>query len=335
MEYPSDWAFKKGLKILGVEHGLASNVETLIHNPVYFVPGEIYSQITNWEKIEEIEYGLKMDSYCFIYDAPDLAFDIWTQGKELYVQGDISTVEKKTKDRRWALLGNVGLWYRHALKTQETKGIFSLHAAAIFNQDKDELLIVVGKAGSGKTVFLLEAISRGYQVFSTEMTYFRISPEGVRFFRGALYDNIRIGNFLYDFPEAVKALKLDLPQVENPWDYKISVDLQAWKTAHAELVNPTLSFVFPRIERGIEKVKVKDLTDPKEVARLLYYSASEKIGSTFLIYDSFPIESLDTSDLAAKRWQAVVRLVAGEKWEVKQAKSTLAGPKNCMEEIYQ
>ena len=130
MEYPSDWAHKKGVRILGVEHGLMSNVETLIHNPVYFVPGEIYSQITNWEKIEEIECGLEMDSYCFIHDAPGLAFDIQVQRNELFVQGDISTVEKKTKDRRWTLLGNVGLWYRLALMAQERQGIFSLHAAA-------------------------------------------------------------------------------------------------------------------------------------------------------------------------------------------------------------
>ena len=177
MEYPSDWAHKKGVRILGVEHGLMSNVETLIHNPVYFVPGEIYSQITNWEKIEEIECGLEMDSYCFIHDAPGLAFDIQVQRNELFVQGDISTVEKKTKDRRWTLLGNVGLWYRLTLMAQERQGIFSLHAAAIYNHDANELLVIVGKAGSGKTVFLLEAISRGYQVFSTEMTYFRISPD--------------------------------------------------------------------------------------------------------------------------------------------------------------
>jgi hypothetical protein len=335
MEFPSDWAFKKGIKILGVEHGLASNVDTLIQNPVYFVPGEIYSQITNWEKIEEIDYGSDMDSYCFIHDAPDLAFDIQAQRNELSVQGDISTVERNTKDRRWALLGNVGLWYRHALKAQERQGIFSLHAAAIYIPTANELLVIVGKAGSGKTVYLLEAISRGYQVFSTEMTYFRISPAGVHFLRGALHDNIRIGSFLYDFPEAAEVLNLELPKVKNPWDHKINVDLQALKTTHAELVNPKLSFIFPRIEKGIERVKVKDITDPKEVARLLYYSASEKIGSTFLIYDSFPIGSLDTAELAAKRWQAVVQLVSGEQWEVKQAKSTRAGPKNCMEGIYQ
>ncbi|MFA9406728.1 MAG: hypothetical protein ACERKX_13025 [Anaerolineales bacterium] len=334
MEYPSDWAHKKGIRILGVEHGIASNVETLIHDPVYFVPGEIYSQVTNWEKIEGIEYGLEMDSYCFIHDTPELAFDIRAQGKELHVQGDISTIEKKTKDHRWALLGNVGLWYRHALKAQESKGIFSLHAAAIYNQDEDELFIIVGKAGSGKTVFLLEAISRGCQIFSTEMTYFKFSPEGVHFLRGALYDNIRIGSFVYDFPAVAEALKLDLPRVENPWDHKISVDLHALSSTRVELVNPTLSFVFPRIEKGIEQVKVKDITDPKEIARRLFDSASEKIGSTFLIYDSFPVGSLDTSDLAAKRWQAVERLVTGEKWAIKQAKSSLAGPKNCMEEIF-
>jgi len=335
MENPADWAHKKGIKILGVSHGFASNVEALIHNPIYFEPGEIYSQITNWEEIEKTKYGPEMDSHIFILDAPDLPFEIRSEGKELFVQGNITQFENETKDRRRALLGNIGLWYRHALTTQERQGIFSLHAVAIYKLVENELLVVAGKAGSGKTVFLLEAISRGYQVFSTEMTYFRISTEGVRFFRGALYDNIRIGSFLYDFPEVVNYLNLDLPQVENPWDHKISVDMRQLTTAQSELSNPKLSFVFPRIETGIERPIVRDISDPKEVARLLFASASEKIGSTFLTYDSIPSRGLDTPDLAAKRWQALVELVAGEKWDIKQAKSTLAGPNNCMEEIDQ
>ena len=335
MEFPSDWAFTKGFNILGVQHGIASNVETLIHNPVYFTPGEIYSQVTNWEKIKVSEYGLGMDSYCYINDARDLEFAIQERGKELYVQGDFSTLEAETDDRRWALLGNIGLWFRHVLKTQESKGIFSLHAAAIYNEDENELYIIVGKAGSGKTVFLLEAISRGCQIFSTEMTYFKFSGVGVHFLRGALYDNIRVGSFVYDFPAAAEALNLELPEVDNPWEHKISVDLHGLKTTLPELDNPTLCFVFPRIEKGIEQVKVKDIKDSKELARRLFDSASEKIGSTFLLYDSFPIRGLDTTDLAAKRWQAVERLVAGGEWAIKQAQSTLAGPRNCLEEIFQ
>jgi hypothetical protein len=333
MGIPPDWAHRKGFKILGVTYGLASNVEGLIHNPAYFEPGEIYSQITNWEVIEKIELLPQMDSSCLIHDDPGLPFQIRSDGKELFVQGNISQLEKESTDRRWTLLGNIGLWYRHALAIQEQHGIYSLHAAAIYKPDENELVVIIGKAGAGKTVFVLESISRGYQIFSTEMTYFRLSQEGVHFYRGALHDNIRVGSFVYDFPEAVEILNLELPQVENPWDHKISVAMHCVTTTQSELINPTISFIFPRIERGVSQPVVRELSNPRVLVKYLYDSASEKIGSTILMYERIPSISLDSEDLALARWQAMSELAGGTKWKVKQAKSTFAGPKSCMEKI--
>jgi hypothetical protein len=73
----------------------------------------------------------------------------------------------------------MGLFFRYALTVQERHGIYALHASAIYKPHDDELLVIVGKAGAGKTVYLLEALARGYQIFSTEMTYFRPTPENV------------------------------------------------------------------------------------------------------------------------------------------------------------
>ena len=67
--------------------------------------------------------------------------------------------------------------------------------------------------------------------------------------------------------------------------------------------------------------------------KYLYDSASEKIGSTILMYERIPSISLDSEDLALARWQAMSELAGGTKWKVKQAKSTFAGPKSCMEKI--
>jgi hypothetical protein len=76
MDNRAEWQYKRGIKILGLSHGFAYNVETLIFNPIYFVPGEIYSQLANGEEIEEFEYISGLDSNCFILDTPDLPFDI-------------------------------------------------------------------------------------------------------------------------------------------------------------------------------------------------------------------------------------------------------------------
>jgi hypothetical protein len=155
----------------------------------------------------------------------------------------------------------------------------------------------------------------------------------VTFYRGALMDNIRVGSFVYDFPEAAERLGIQVPVVEKPWDHKISVSMHSATTAEAELCNPTLSFIFPRIEKGYEYALVQDITSPRTLTRLLFESASEKIGSTFLMDEELPSTGVDTPALAQARWEAISALVAARRWQIKQVRTTLAGPNSCMEKI--
>ncbi len=330
---PTAWPHTRGFEILGITYGLASSKRDLIFNPEFFEPGEIHSQITNWSQIEEIAYGTDLDAYAFFLDDRSVPFEVQANEAELFVQGDLGRVERRGRDRRWSLLGNLGLFFRYALTVQERQGIYSFHASAIYKPQEHELLVIVGKAGAGKTVYLLEALVRGYQIFSTEMTYFRLEPQGVVFYRGALMDNIRVGSFVYDFPEAAQRLGLELPQVQNPWEAKISVDLCSVMTDRAELVNPRLSFIFPRIEAGREHSIVHDVTSPRTLTRLLFESASEKIGATALLYEELPVTGLDGPPLAQARYKAVSHLVAAPHWEIKQARTVLAGPKSSMEGV--
>jgi hypothetical protein len=333
MDKPKSWPETRGLGILDITYGLGSNNGQLIHNPEFFEPGEIQSQITNWCEIEQIAYGSNLDAYIHFLDNRSLPFGIQVSERELFVQGDLSRLEREGHDRRWSLLGNVGLFFRYALTVQEQHGIYSLHASAIYKPDEDELMVVVGKAGAGKTVYLLEALVRGYQILSTEMTYFRLLPEGVTFYRGALMDNIRVGSFLYDYPEAAVRLGLTLPETEDPWEAKISVSMHGATTEREALVNPKLSFLFPRIEAGRGQALVRDIARPRTLVRLLFDSVSEKIGGTTLLYEELPVTGLDNPALAQARWNAVSQLVAAPQWEIKQAKNILAGPKSCMEGI--
>ncbi|MFC2025912.1 hypothetical protein ACFLUC_01825 [Chloroflexota bacterium] len=333
MSNPNGWAHTRGFNILGLNHGVGSNKRDLIFNPVHFERGEIYNQITNWEELEPIDYANGMDSYCHLLDDPNLPSGISLKNTELRIQGDLSRLERDVVDRRWNIFGNIGIWFRFALAIQERNGIFNLHASSIYKPDENELLVIAGKAGVGKTVFLLEALNCGYQIFSTEMTYFRFIPQGVVFYRGALYDNIRVGSFLYDFPGAAERLGLDLPVVENPWSHKINVSMNSATTENKTLTNPTLSFIFPRIEKGYQHANVEDIPNSRTLIRLLYDVASEKIGSTFLMYEELPAVGLDSPELAENRWEAIRQLVSASHWNIKQARTTLAGPKSCMEVI--
>jgi hypothetical protein len=327
------WPQSRGLRILGITYGLGSNNRDLVFNPEFFEPGEIHSQITNWCEIEYIPYGPDLDGYVHLRDEPELPFKINVDERELFVQGDLSRLDREGHDRRWSLLGNLGPFFRFALAVQERHGIYSFHASAIYKPRENELLVIVGKAGAGKTVYLLEGLVRGYQIFSTEMTYFRHQGEEVTFYRGALMDNIRVGSFVYDFPEAGERLGLELPQVKDPWSAKISVDLRGATTEKPELVNPTLTFVFPRIEAGYEHCIASDVSNPRTLVRLLFDSVSEKIGSTVLLHEELPMVGQDRPSLAQARWEAVSRLVAAPHWTIRQARTVLAGPKSCMEGI--
>jgi hypothetical protein len=327
------WPQTRGLRILDITYGLGSNNAHLIHSPEFWEPGEIHSQITNWCEIEQIPYAPGMDAYCNFLDDPALPLKVNAGERELSVQGDLSRLEREGRDKRWFLLGNLGVWFRWALTVQERHGIYSLHASSIYKPDDNELLVIVGKAGAGKTVYLLESLVRGYQVFTTEMTFFRVEPERVVFYRGALMDNIRVGSFLYDFPEAAERLGLALPQTDDPWGAKFSVSMHSVTTEQAELVNPKISFLFPRIETGYADSIVHEISSRRTLTRLLFESLSEKIGSTTLICEELPVTGLDSPALAEARWETVGRLVAASHWHIKQAKSILAGPKTCMEGI--
>jgi hypothetical protein len=333
MDEQITWPHTRAVRILGIGYGLSSNNEELIRNPEFWEPGQIQSQVTNWCEIEPAPYGPHLDAHARFLDDPTLPFEIEVGERELSVKGHLGRLEREGVDKRWFLLGNVGLWFRWALSVQERHGIYSLHASSIYKPDNHELLIVVGKAGAGKTVYLLESLVRGYQVFSTEMTFFRMEPGRVTFYRGALMDNIRVGSFVFDFPSAAERLGLTLPETDDPWETKISVPMYSVTTGQAELANPTISFLFPRIETGVDHAQVHEVTSSRTLIRMLFDSVSEKIGGTSLISEELPVTGLDSPALARARWETVCRLVAAPDWHIKQARHILAGPKSCMEGI--
>jgi hypothetical protein len=94
MSKPTRWPQSRGLRILGITYGIGSNNRDLIFNPEFFEPGEIQSQITNWCEIEYIPYGPDLDAYCHFLDDPDLPFEIQVSERELFVQGDLSRLDR-------------------------------------------------------------------------------------------------------------------------------------------------------------------------------------------------------------------------------------------------
>ncbi|MCY4438275.1 MAG: hypothetical protein OXE05_13205 [Chloroflexi bacterium] len=324
---------RRAVRVLQARFGLVSNNRQLISNPEFFESRTvIQSLVTNVHEVPEIPYAEPLDARMFILDVPQASPYVHVGTDEIIAVADFSALEAACSDRRCSLFGNLGLFFRFALVVLERRfNIFSFHASALYLPEQNELMLVVGGAGAGKTVFLLEGLRRGYQVFSTEMTHLEFRGSNVVFHKGSLVDNIRQGNFVHDFPEAVERLDLDLPDVKNVWAHKLAVDLAPVAPEFDEIVNPRLSLLFPKIESGRETAVVSDVAPGPKMVKLLFDNASEKIGGTGLLYDRIPIASTDAPDIAAKRLDGMNRLVHDHTALIIRAKDTLAGTHNCME----
>ena len=324
---------RRAVRVLQARFGLVSNNRQLISNPEFFESRTvIQSLVTNVHEVPEIPYADPLDARMFILDVPQASPYVHVGADEVIAVADFSALEAACSDRRCSLFGNLGLFFRFALVVLERRfNISSFHASALYLPEQNELMLVVGGAGAGKTVFLLEGLRRGYQIFSTEMTHLEFRGSDVVFHKGSLVDNIRQGNFVHDFPDAVERLGLDLPDIENVWAHKLAVDLAPVAPEFDEIVNPRLSLLFPKIESGRETAVVSDVAPGPKMVKLLFDNASEKIGGTGLLYDRIPIASTDAPDIAAKRLDGMNRLVHDHTALIIRAKDTLAGTHNCME----
>ena len=308
--------YTRAIKILDATFGLVSNNEWLLTNPEFFSEYKMQCLLTNVYKIEDIPFGPNLDAYFYIYDIPNVPPVMKVTDNAVFITGPISELDAKMADRRYSIFGNLGLFFKYSMATLERHGIYSFHASAMYVPEKHELIAVVGGAGAGKTVLILEGLSRGYQIFTVEM----------------LMDNIRIGNLVYDFPKAAERLGAQIPQVDDVWGTKIALDFRPMAPKEDVIVNPKLTFLFPRIEAGRDPAIITDITKRNKLKWMLYNNAVEKIGGSNLFYETIPCDTMDTPDLMAKRERAMERLVSGE-FEIIRAKSILAGTHNCMEGI--
>ncbi len=322
---------RRAVKIVKARMGIVSNNEELITEPRYFEGQVMESLLTNIHSIEPIPYTNDLDAYFIALDEPDVCPQVSVTERVLLAAGDFIRYEKECSDSRYSLFGNLGLYFRYLLVTLErSHHIYSFHASSMFSPSRNTLLLVVGGAGAGKTVFLLKGLEDDWQIFSTEMTHFQFSDGGYVFYMGSLYDNIRVGNLIYDFPQAKEKLNVEIPDVADPWTHKIAIDMGTI-AAQPQYLNPRVTIVDARIESGRDTPIVKTITRKEKIVKILYDNATEKFGSPFILYDRIPVGSLDTSDLMSKRLEAMYRFV--EEVNLNPVKSTLAGAQNCMEGI--
>ena len=323
--------YKRAVSIAQARIGIVSNNEKLITEPRYFEGQILESLLTNIHSIKPIPYTDDLDAYFVAIDDPNIHPHVKVTEKVLFVTGDFSRYERECSDNRYSLFGNLGLFFKYLLVTLERyHQVYSFHASSMFSPSRNTLLLVVGGPGAGKTVFLLKGLEDDWQIFSTEMTHFKFTEQGYVFTMGSLYDNIRLGTLIYDFPEANKRLKVEIPDVPDIWGHKIAIDMRHI-AGQPQYVNPRVTIADAKIESGRDTPVIKTITRKEKIVKLLFDNATEKFDSTVVLYDRIPVESLDTPELMNKRLQVMVRFV--EQVDLTPVRSCLAGAKNCMEGI--
>ncbi len=321
--------YRRAVKIVNARIGLVSNNEKLITEPRYFQGQVMESLLTDINSIEPIPYGKHLDAEFVVIDDPDVRPEVNVSDRVLFAAGDFTRYEAECSDNRYSLFGNLGLFFRYLLVTLERHhGIYSFHASSMFSPSRNVLLLVVGGAGAGKTVFLLKGIEDDWQIFSTEMTHFAFTDKGYVFYWGSLYDNIRLGSLIYDFPHAGRRLKVQIPDVPDVWGHKIAIDM-THIAAQPRYLSPQVLVVDAKIESGREIPIAKTIGRREKKVKLLFDNATEKLGSPFILYDFIPVPSMDTPELMKKRLSTMYRFV--DEVKLLPVRSVLAGAKNCME----
>ncbi len=321
---------QRAVKILKVRWLLTSNRESLlIRLPV--LP-EYESLLTDFHRVEEISTAGGFDGEFEIIDEPDVNARFELNGKKSVARGDFSKLVGQTRDMRYSFFGNEGSLYRQTLKILEDQyGIFNFHACAMYQPKDHRLFLIVGSAGSGKSCFMLGGMQMGLELLTAEMGHFSVDGTGIKFYKGALVDNVRVGNLKHNYSSFLDRLGVKLGSAENEWGEKLALDMGRFQTKQDVIENPRLTVILPRVEQGRKEYHSQEEKDPQKVSRVLFENASEKIGQSVLLFEAVPFVCLDTPESAGRRLGAIQALLEYEKLE--RVVGIVCGPRDCWKNL--
>ena len=209
--------FQTAVKILEASVGIQSNKEEILPPLPFGV--KVESLLTDFRRVEQISHDEGLDGYISIEDAegnPTCAF----LDRGVIFTGPFSRLQKDASDQRYTLWGNQGFLYRYALYLLEKiHNIYNFHACALYQEDRDILFVIIGGAGSGKTVYLLSGLEKGLKLFSTETAHFRIDKGNIVWYMGSVVDNVRYGTLIQDFPRFLPSG--NIPDPMEMWQKKL------------------------------------------------------------------------------------------------------------------
>jgi hypothetical protein len=316
--------FKTALQILKATVGIETNRDKLLP-PIPF-DIEVKSLLTDFHRVDRIPYTDDLDGYIQILDSPEIPH-YERHGKTFLFSGSFEELSRAASDLRFSFWGNQGFLYRYTLYLLEKfHKIFNLHACALFDQKDHALYLIIGGAGSGKTVYLLSGLAKGLRLFSTETVHFCLKKNQIEWFKGSLVDNVRFGTLVHDFPQFLPDVKLPAP--DKLWLEKIALDLSSYATDFETLKEANAVYIlFPHIEEGRKGFIQNSINDTNKSSKILFDNITHKIVETTTLYDQIPVLGFDEKDMARLRLKSVNDCVNHP--SITQIVSILSNPRDC------
>ncbi len=316
--------YRQGLKVLKASIAVVSNRQSLLLS--FPLDLEVKSLLTDFKEVVETSFPADPDGGISITEIPGAKPSFKFAGRQAIFRGPFMNLTRRASDPRYTLWGNQGFFYRFTLYLLEKNHrIWSFHACALFDHSKNILYIVAGGAGSGKTVYLLNGIEKGLEVFSTETVHFAFQGKRVVWFMGSLADNVRVETLRRHFPRFPPSPISPDPEV--PWLGKIALDLHRFRCQEERLIDPETVILLPRVEEGQRHFELTPLKSPSRAVQVLFANISQKLAETVLLYDVLPVPGLDNPELAEARRRAVERLVQSR--NTRLIASVLSSPETC------
>jgi hypothetical protein len=316
---------RTGLRVLQATIGIETDARAL--QPCFPLKIEVPSLLTDFRDVVEIPYPARPDGRISLFNTAGGDLEYSFRDDRAVFRGPLRKFEKSASDARYSLWGNQGFFYRLVLYLLELRhAVFSFHACGLYDEKAHRLYVVAGGAGSGKTVYLLSGIAKGFRLFSTETVHFRFGRSGLEWFKGSLVDNIRLGTLVHDFPMFCPPEFAGLAGDEM-WRRKIALDLGDRQSSRDTLLSPAIVLIFPHIEEGRPGLTVTRIEDKRAAAKAAFDNISQKIAESVLLYDRLAVTGLDTAGLAAARLDAA-RLLVGHR-TIESISSVLSNPAEC------
>jgi len=316
--------FKTALNILKSTVGIETNNKKLLPPITFDI--EVKSLLTDFQRVDRIPYTEDLDGYIRILESQESPH-YERHGKGYFFSGPFEELSHTASDLRFSFWGNQGFLYRYTLYLLEKyHKIYNLHACALFDQKDHSLYLIIGGAGSGKTVYLLSGLAKGLQLFSTETVHFCLQKNQIEWFKGSQVDNVRFGTLVHDFPQFLPDVKVPAP--EKLWQEKIALDLSSYATDFETLKNTGAVYIlFPHLEEGRKGFVQNTVSDAKKSSKFLFDNISQKIVETTILYDQIPVLGLDDKDMARLRLESVIKCVNHP--SITQIVSILSNPRDC------